>query len=71
MRKVSFNLTGYLFRLPSVRTQKNITDNSQTNRKKNIIGDNQPEIPGENCQQLSLELDDEEGKFLQPFPISP
>ena len=68
---MSFSLTGYLFRLPSVRAQKNITDSSQTNRKKNTIGDNQPEIPGENCQQLALELDDEEGKFLQPFSISP
>ena len=32
-------------------------------------GDNEVKRPEESCQQLSLELNDEEGKFLQPFTM--
>jgi hypothetical protein len=34
-----------------------------------FTGDNEVQRPEESCQQLSLELNDEEGKFLQPFTI--
>lgn len=32
-------------------------------------GDNEVKLPEESCQQLLLELNDEEGKFLQPFAL--